>query len=159
MRVAAFILAFVLSAVLPGMAQQGGPQFGGGGAAQYNGYASVECTVSNEPAVRLVLLQGIVPATLPASAPRPSLALILAGSADSIAGKEIALSKDPAGPGRIVSCPVVGDCVPAEKGTVTLEPRGADGAFTGQFKATWPPIPERAGKFTVGWRDSGKTCK
>jgi hypothetical protein len=159
MRVDPLIVAVALCTAPAALAQQGGPQFGGGGAAQYNGYASVECTASNEPAVRLVLLQGVVPATLPASAPRPSLALILTGNADSIAGKEIALSKDPAGPGRIISCPVVGDCVPAEKGTVTLEPRGADGAFTGQFRATWPPIPERMGKFTVGWRDSGKTCK
>jgi hypothetical protein len=158
MRMAVFIVAFVLAAAPAGIAQQGGPQLGGGGAAQYNGYAFVECTAANAPAVRLVLMQGIVPATLPASGPRPSLALILPGPADSIAGKEIALSKDPAGAGRILSCPVVGECVPAAAGTVTLEPRGADGAFKGQFKATWPPIPERAGKFTVGWRDSGKTC-
>lgn len=158
MRIAVLIVAFVFCAVPAGLAQQGGPTFGGAAATQYRGYAFVECTASNAPAVRLVLLQGVVPATLPAGAPRPSLALVLPGSADSVAGKEITLSKDPAGPGRIVSCPVVGDCVPAEKGTVTLEPRGADGAFKGQFRATWPPIPERTGTFTVGWRDSGKAC-
>ena len=158
MRAAGFILAFGLVAAPAGIAQQGGPQFGGGGAANYNGYGFVECTASNAPAVRLVLLQGVVPAALPTSAPRPSLALILTGAPDSIAGKEIALSKDPAGPGRIVSCPVVGECVPAEKGVVTLEARGADGTFKGQFKSTWPPIPERSGKFSVAWRDSGKSC-
>ena len=158
MRVAALIVAVVIFAAPAGTAQQGGPQFGGGGAAQYNGYAFVECTASNAPAVRLVLLQGVVPATLPASAPRPSLALILPGTADSVSGKEIKLSKDPAGTGQIVSCPVVGSCVPAETGTVTLAARGADGAMSGEFRATWPPIPERRGKFTVGWRDSGKTC-
>ncbi len=159
MRVAVFIFAFVLLAGPAGIAQQGGPQFGGGGAAQYGGYAFVECTATNAPAVRLVLMQGVVPPALPASAPRPSLAVILPGSPDAIAGKkDVPLSKDPAGPGRIVSCPVVGECVPAEKGVVTLEPRGADGTYKGEFKATWPPIPERAGKFSVGWRDSGKTC-
>jgi hypothetical protein len=158
MRVAVLIVGLVFLAAPAGIAQQSGPQFGGGGAAQYNGYAFVECTASNAPAVRLVLMQGLVPAALPASAPRPSLALILPGGVDGIAGKEIALSKDPAGAGRILSCPVVGDCVPAETGTVTLQPRGADGALSGEFRATWPPIPQRTGKFTVAWRDSGKTC-
>jgi len=86
------------------------------------------------------------------------LALILTGSPDSISGKDIPLSKDPAGPGQVVSCPVVGSCVPAEKGTVKLEPRGSDGSFKGQFAGTWPPIPERSGKFSVAWRDSGKRC-
>jgi hypothetical protein len=134
------------------------PQIGGGGGANYLGYAFVECSAANKPAVRLVLMQGVVPKDLPASAPRPSLAVILPGAPDSIAGKEVAVSKDPAGAGQLVSCPVVGACVPAETGTVTLEPRGADGSYKGQFKATWPPIPERLGKFSVGWRDSGKTC-
>jgi hypothetical protein len=158
MRKAVLILAGVLLAMPAGGAQTGGPQFGGGGATQYNGYAFVECTAANKPAVRLVLLTGVVPATLPASAPRPSLALILPGTADTVSGKEIALSKDPAGAGQIVSCPVVGSCVPAETGTVTLAARGGDGAMSGEFRATWPPIPERRGKFTVAWRDSGKAC-
>jgi hypothetical protein len=158
MRVAVLILALVFCAVPRGSAQQGGPQFGGGGPANYNGYAFVECTAANTPAVRLVLLQGVVPAALPATAPRPSLALVLTGSPDSISGKEITLSKDPGGPGQVVSCPVVGSCVPAEKGTVKLEPRGSDGSFKGQFAGTWPPIPERTGKFSVAWRDTGKTC-
>jgi hypothetical protein len=148
----------VLSAAPAGIAQQGGPQFGGGQVGNYNGYAFVECTAEKKPAVRLVLLQGVVPPALPASAPRPSLAVILPGSPDSIAGKEVTLSKDPAGPGQIVSCPVVGACVVAEQGTVTLEARGADGGYKGQFKGTWPPIPERQGRFNVAWRDSGKSC-
>jgi hypothetical protein len=158
MRVAVFMLLFALCAVPAGTAQTGLPQFGGGQAANYVGYAFVECTAAKQPAVRLVLMQGVPPKDLPASAPRPSLALILPGSPDSIAGKDATLSKDPAGAGQIVSCPVVGACVPAETGTVTLEPRGADGTYKGQFKATWPPIPERQGKFSVTWRDSGKTC-
>lgn len=158
MRTAVLMVAFALCAGLTGHAQQGGPQFGGGGATNYNGYAFVECTAANAAAVRLVLLQGVVPPALPASAPRPSLAVILTGSPDSIGGKEVPLTKDPAGPGQIVSCPVVGSCVPAEKGTVTLQPRGSDGTFKGEFKATWPPIPERQGRFSVAWRDSGKTC-
>ena len=158
MRIAVFMLLFALCAVPTGIAQTGLPQFGGGGAANYGGYAFIECNAANKPAVRLVLMQGVVPPALPASAPRPSLAVILPGSPDSIAGKEVTLSKDPAGAGQIVSCPVVGACVPAETGTVTLEARGADGTYKGQFKATWPPIPERQGKFSVGWRDSGKTC-
>jgi hypothetical protein len=158
MRVAVLIVALMVCAAPAGRGQQGGPQFGGGGAANYGGYAFVECTAANKPAVRLVLMQGVVPKDLPASAPRPSLAVILPGSPDSIAGKEVVLSKDPAGAGQIVSCPVVGSCVPAEKGTITIEPRGSDGSFKGQFKATWPPIPERQGKFSIGWRDSGKTC-
>lgn len=158
MRIAVLIVAFVFCAVPAGLAQQGGPTFGGAAATQYRGYAFVECTASNAAAVRLVLLQGVVPATLPASAPRPSLAVILTGGVNGVVGKEIALSKDPAGPGRIVSCPVVGECVPAETGAVTIDKRGDDGALSGEFRATWPPIPERMGKFTVGWRDSGKTC-
>ena len=158
MRVAVLIVSLMVCAAPTGSGQQGGPQFGGGGAANYGGYAFVECSAANKPAVRLVLMQGVVPKDLPASAPRPSLAVILPGSPDSIAGKEVVLSKDPAGAGQIVSCPVVGSCVPAEKGTVTIEPRGSDGSFKGQFKATWPPIPERQGKFSIGWRDSGKTC-
>jgi hypothetical protein len=157
MRIVVLIAAFVIVAAVPtGRAQA--PQFSQGAPAQYSGYAFVECTASNAPAVRLVLLQGVVPATLPASAPRPSLALVLAGNTESLVGKEIALSRDAAGPGRIISCPVVGDCVPAETGAVTLERRADDGALTGQFRATWPPIPQRTGKFTVGWRDSGKSC-
>jgi hypothetical protein len=152
------MLLFALCAVPAGTAQTGLPQFGGGQSANYVGYAFVECTAANKPAVRLVLMQGVPPKDLPASAPRPSLAVILPGSPDSIAGKDAALSKDPAGAGQIVSCPVVGACVPAETGTVTLEARGADGTYKGQFKATWPPIPERQGKFNVTWRDSGKTC-
>lgn len=156
MRIPALIFALILISGSGSRAQQ--PQFGSGPPAQYSGYAFVECTASNAPAVRLVLLQGVVPATLPASAPRPSLAIVLPGTSDAIAGKEIALSKDPAGMGTIVSCPVVGSCVPAETGAVTIEKRSDDGAMTGQFRATWPPVPQRSGKFTVAWRDSGKTC-
>ena len=157
MRVALFVTVFGLCSIPAGTAQSL-PQFGGGGGANYVGYAFVDCTAASKPPVRLVLMQGVVPPTLPASAPRPSLAVILPGSPDSVAAKEVAVSKDPAGPGQMVSCPVVGACVPAETGTVTIEPRGADGTYKGQFKATWPPIPERQGKFNVAWRDSGKTC-
>lgn len=155
MRVAVLMMAFSVFAAPAGVAQRGS---GGGGAAQYNGYAFVECTASNTPAVRLVLLQGVVPAALPATAPRPSLALVLTGTATSIVGAEIALSKDPAGPGRIVSCPVVGECVLAETGAATIGTRGDDGALSGEFRATWPPFPQRMGTFTVSWRDSGKSC-
>jgi len=155
-RVALLLIVFALCAVPGGT--QSLPQFGGGGSVNYVGYAFAECTAANKPAVRLVLMQGVVPPALPASAPRPSLAVILPGGPDSVAGKEVTVSKDPAGPGQMVSCPVVGACVVAETGTVTIEPRGSDGTFKGQFKATWPPIPERSGKFSVAWRDSGKTC-
>jgi hypothetical protein len=158
MRSGVLIVAFLFLAVPAGVAQQGGGGFGGGGGAQYSGYAFEECTASNAPALRLVLLQGLVPATLPASAPRPSLAIILAGITEGSVGKEIQISKDPASAGRMLSCPVVGDCVVAETGAVTIERRGEDGTLTGQFRATWPPIPQRTGKFTVGWRDSGKKC-
>ena len=123
MRVALFVTVFGLCSIPAGTAQSL-PQFGGGGGANYVGYAFVECTAANQPAVRLVLMQGVIPATLPASAPRPSLAVILPGSPDSVAAKEVTVSKDPAGPGQMVSCPVVGACVPAETGTVTIEPRG-----------------------------------
>jgi len=154
-------LPFVIAALFlstPTGAQQAAPQFGGNPPANYGGYAFVECTATNKPAVRLVLMQGVVPAALPATAPRPFLAVILPGTVDTITGKDIALSKDPAGPGTIVSCPVVGSCVAAETGTVNIQRRAEDGAMTGEFRATWPPIPLRIGKFTVGWRDSGKTC-
>lgn len=157
MRKAVLIISVTLATAPTGTAQSL-PQFGGGGSVNYVGYGFVECTAANKPAVRLVLMQGVVPPTLPASAPRPSLAVILPGSPDSVAGKEVTVSKDPAGPGQMVSCPVVGACVVADTGTVTIEPRGSDGTYKGQFKATWPPIPERQGKFNVTWRDSGKTC-
>ena len=157
LRVAFFMILFAFCAMPTGTAQSL-PQFGGGGAANYGGYAFVECTPASKPAVRLVLMQGVVPKDLPASAPRPSLAVILPGSPDSVAGKEVTVGKDPAGPGQVLSCPVVGACVVAATGTVTLEPRGGDGTYKGQFKATWPPTPERQGKFSVAWRDSGKTC-
>lgn len=157
MRTAVLVMAAISIAASTG-AQQAAPQFGGGAPAQYSGYAFVECTASNMPAVRLVLLQGVVPATIPATPPRPSLALVLPGTVNSIVGREIALSKDPSGSGTIVSCPVVGSCVPAETGAVSIERRADDGAMTGEFRATWPPVPQRSGKFTVGWRDSGKTC-
>ncbi len=110
MRVALLVILFALCAIPTGTAQSL-PQFGGGGAANYGGYAFVECTAANKPAVRLVLMQGVVPKDLPASAPRPSLAVILPGNPDSVAGKEVTVSKDPAGPGQMVSCPVVGACV------------------------------------------------
>jgi hypothetical protein len=150
MRAAVLVVAFSLSAVPVGHAQ--------GGATQYAGYAFVECTATNTPAVRLVLLTGVVPATLPASAPTPNLSLILNGAVDAIVSKKVPLSTGPADAGRIVSCPVVGDCVPAETGAVTIEKRAEDGALSGQFQATWPRFPERTGRFTVAWRDSGKKC-
>ena len=153
MRAAVFILAFLLAAAPTGVAQQGGPQIGGGGPANYNGYGFVECTVSNTPAVRLVLLQGVVPAALPTSAPRPSLALILTGAPNSIAGKEMNLSKDPAGPGRIVSCLWSATASPPNRVSSRWNRAAPTGTFKGQFKGTWPPIPERTGKFSVAWRD------
>ena len=69
-RVALLLIVFALCAVPGGT--QSLPQFGGGGGATYVGYAFVECTAANTPAVRLVLLQGVPPKDLPASAPRPS---------------------------------------------------------------------------------------
>ena len=149
MRVALFVTVFGLCSVPAGTAQSL-PQFGGGGAVNYVGYAFVECTAANQPAVRLVLMQGVVPPTLPASAPRPSLAVILPGSPDSVAAKEVTVSKDPAGPGQMVSCPVVGACVPAETGTVTVEPRGADGSLQGPVQGDMAADPGAPGQVQRG---------
>ena len=76
--------------------------------ANYGGYAFVECTAANKPAVRLVLMQGVVPRTF-----RERAAYVAngdpAGQSDSIAGK-VTMSKDRPVLARWCR-PVVGACV------------------------------------------------
>ena len=91
MRVAVFILAFVFCAVPRGIAQQGGPQLGGGGPANYNGYGFVECTAGNTPVVRLCCA-GVVPLRAGDGA-AAVVALVLTGAPDSMPARRIPLAK------------------------------------------------------------------
>ena len=139
---------------------QGGAGLGGGGGTAYSGYAYADCSPSKAPAVRLVLLTGPVPATIPAKPPRPAIELIIYSPVDKAAGQTFTVAREGETPGLALSCPVVGDCAAARTGTVTLDKRGADGALSGTFNATWGTTPARSGKFTnVAWRDAAVACK
>jgi hypothetical protein len=125
-----------------------------------NSYAYADCSASNAPQIRIVLFTGPVPAALPASAPTPAVHLIVNSAADKLASGPITIAVDAVkgGPNAAaLSCPVVGDCVPAQSGTVTVS-RGPDGSITGQYSAQWPIGPPRTNRFTAPWRDSNKKC-
>ncbi len=127
--------------------------------ANYAGYAYADCTPGRTPATRLILLQGPVPGGVPASAPRPSIDLLVYGALDEVAGKPLTVSPEPEGDATALarSCPVVGSCGAARAGTLTLT-RGADGAITGAFRAQWGNALPREGTFSVEWRDNPAAC-
>lgn len=165
-------LSFVLSAVLlvaasvsaqqPGGRGAGGRGPGAGGPGPVNAYAYAECGPANAPAVHLVVLTGPIPAAIPASTPQPSVKLVFNTGADAFAdAKTVTISADAAkgGPNALaLSCPVVGECVAAQSGTVSIQRRAEDGALTGNYQATWPGAPPRTARFTAAWRESGKKC-
>ena len=166
------VVFFVLAAGSAGLAQQGrgGAGRGGGGAAAgagaggagpINAYAYADCSAANAPVVSVVIVTGAVPAAVPASTPQPSVKLVFNESSEALAGKTIEFSPDAAkgGPTALaLSCPVVGDCVPARMGSVALE-RGADGSITGVYSATWPGGQPRTNvRFNAVWRESQKKC-
>ena len=129
-------------------------------ASPLSAYSYTDCSATNAPQVRVVLFTGTVPAALPASAPTPAVHLIFNGTADKLATTPITITADAikGGPNAAaLSCPVVGDCVPAQSGTVTVS-RGADGSITGQYSAQWPIGPPRMNRFTAPWRESNKKC-
>jgi hypothetical protein len=127
--------------------------------ANYRGYARNECSTSDGPAVRLTVLQGVVPEGVPRTPPRPSIELVLYAPLDKIAGQQFTVAPKPAsGVAVAISCPVVGACAPAEGGTVTLGARGDNGAVTGEFRAKWAIGAPRAGRFTADWREADNKC-
>ena len=127
--------------------------------ANYSGYAYTDCGPADGAAVRLVLVQGVVPAGVPDRLPRPSIDVLVNGALDAVAGHPITIGPEntPGVAAVARSCPVVGRCAVADSGTLSLT-RGADGALTGEFKAQWGTTPERQGKFDVEWRDHSPLC-
>ncbi len=126
--------------------------------ATYSGYAYPDCSPADGRAVRVVLVQGAVPAGIPDRMPRPSIDVLVNADMDTAIAHPIAIAPE-AVPANAVarSCPVVGSCAAAKSGTLSLM-RGADGALTGAFKAQWGNTPEREGKFSIEWRDRTVSC-
>jgi hypothetical protein len=132
-----------------------------GPAANYLGYAYLECGAANAPAVRVVALQGLVPEGVPKSPPRPSIEIIVNSGLDAVMGKPIAIApKGAAAPGNatVLSCPVVGDCAAADSGALTITGKAENGNLTGEFRAKWAIGAPRSGKFIVNWRESQAKC-
>ena len=131
-----------------------------GPASNYAGYAFAECGPENTPAVRLVALQGLVPEGIPKTSPRPSIELVVYRALDaSIIGQKINLSPKPeTGGAMALSCPVVGQCAPAQSGAISITGRGENGNLTGEFGAQWAIGAPRLGRFTLIWRDSQVKC-
>jgi hypothetical protein len=127
--------------------------------ANYLGYAFVECGEANTPGIRIVALQGLVPEGIPKAAPRPSIELLVPGTADTVVGKSMTVvPKAAAGSAVALSCPVVGNCAPAESGALVVNSRTDAGSLVGEFRAKWGIGAARAGKFTAVWRDSQAKC-
>jgi hypothetical protein len=124
--------------------------------ANYRGYAHPACPA---PAVRLVALMGRVPEGVPASPPRPSIEIVFPDGVDKAVGQTITVAAKPApGSAMVLSCPVVGDCAPADSGSVTIAKRADDGALTGEFQAAWSVGVPRKGRFTVAFRNTPAKC-
>jgi hypothetical protein len=127
--------------------------------ANYRGYGRNECSTTDGPAIRLTILQGVVPEGVPKAPPRPSIELVLYAPVDKIAGQQLAVAPKPAPGGAVaISCPVVGACAPADAGTVTIGQRGENGAVTGEFRAKWAIGAPRAGRFSADWREADNKC-
>ena len=127
---------------------------------QLNAFAYADCSPSKAMTTRVVLVQGPVPAAMPATPPRPSIEIIINAPADKLPSGSQTVAPDgvKAGPNAaMVSCPVVGDCAPAQSGTLTVQ-RGADGTVTGNYNGQWSQGQPRVGKFSAAWRESGKKC-
>jgi hypothetical protein len=151
-----FIALFFAFLTVPAVAQQGAARAG-----VYDGYAYADCSAAKTPIVRIVLVQGLVPEGVPSSRPTPSIEFLIGGGPEALSTPAHTLSAEAFKTGKgaaAISCPVVGDCAPAQAGTLNIK-RGADGAISGDFKATWTGVPERSGRFTgAPWRESGKKC-
>ena len=159
------LLVVIGASAATGIAQQP-PE---GPVTRYSGYAHADCGPSNSPSLRIVLPAGSVPVpvTVPKSAPRPAVELMVSAPLDRALGQKIPFTGDAAGGGGGLSvvglsCPVVGDCSRAQSGTLTFERRPDDGALTGEFRALWPDEAVRAtvviGRFVAAWRDVPTKC-
>ena len=127
--------------------------------ANYRGYGRNDCSTADGPAIRLTILQGIVPDGVPRTPPRPSIELVIYAPLDKVIGQPLTVASKPAAGGAVaLSCPVVGACAPADAGTLTVSGRGDNGALTGEFRAKWAIGAPRAGRFTTEWRESENTC-
>jgi hypothetical protein len=135
---------------------------GAAGPGPTNGYAYADCSTANTPTVRLVIVTGAIPAAIPASTPQPSVVLVFNSNVDALSAQpSIGVSPGAARGGTdalALSCPVVGDCVPAQSGTISVSRRAEDGALIGTYQATWPGGQPRTGRFTATWRESQKRC-
>ena len=164
-----YALALVLTAssfTVVGLAQgqgrggRGGDQGAAGGSAPPNAYAYADCSTSNTATTRIVIVTGVLPAGVPAASPRPSIEIVLNNTADQIPPAAVTVSPDGVKGGTsaaVLSCPVVGNCSPANTGTVTAQ-RGGDGTITGSYQASWSQGQPRNGRFNAAWRDSQKKC-
>jgi hypothetical protein len=127
----------------------------------YNGYAFSACGPTNQPAVRLVLMQGPVPSGIPETRPRPSIEFTInAPVVQTAAEFPVNAEAVKSGAGvAALSCPVVGACTTAQTGNVKIS-RGEGGStLTGEFQATWPNGMPRSGRFNATWREGGKGCQ
>jgi hypothetical protein len=132
--------------------QQGPP-------ANYRGYGRNDCGPTDGPAVRLTVLQGLVPEGVPRTPPRPSIELIIYAPLDKVVGQELTIAPKPVAGGVVaMSCPVVGVCAPADAGVLTISGRGENGSINGEFRAKWAIGAPRSGRFTADWRESVNTC-
>ena len=149
----------------PGQPQGTGPLAGlfpeqTGPPANYRGYGRNDCSTADGPAVRLTIMQGLVPDGVPRLPPRPSLELVIYAPIEKVVGQALTVAPKAASGGAVaLSCPVVGTCAPAEGGTLTITNREAGGALTGEFRAKWGIGAPRAGRFTADWRQAENKCE
>ena len=160
----ALVLALLVAPALLSAQDPQGPLAGifpeqQGPPANYLGYAFVQCGPANAPGLRIVALQGLIPEGIPKAPPRPSIELVIPGTVETMLGKQLTLGPKPAAEGAMaLSCPVVGDCAPAESGALVLTSRTDSGAVVGEFRAKWGIGAPRAGRFTAAWRESQAKC-
>src|SRR4029078_10982112 len=115
----------------------------GGAFGAVNAYAYGDCGPGAAPDVSIVIVTGAIPPAVPASVPQPSVRIVLNTTPDKIPAEAqtLTVTADAAkgGPNALaLSCPVVGDCVPAQMGTMTIQRRSDDGALGGTYAITWP---------------------
>jgi hypothetical protein len=149
------------TALAAAAASAGFGQGGAGVVGKYQGYAYADCSEAKTPIVRIVLVQGAVPAGIPAAPPRPSIELVLHGGVQKAVGQTVSVSADAltsGSGGAAITCPVVGWCSTAVKGTIQIESRAADGGVAGKYQAAWRNGQPRSGQFSAAWRESTAKC-
>jgi hypothetical protein len=61
-----------------------------------------------------------------------------------------------------MSCPVIGTCMIAELGEVTIQRRESDGALAGEFRIVWPDGTRKTvmvRQFAADWLEAPTNCK